>query len=135
MKTSLTILFLSCLLFKGNHLSDFSNDITGKSTTIVVSYAAIACGCPQWFETKFSKIPFLEGVERFYLEPSNKKLINANDLYDGENLPLTIKLIGQFSKEKLLPVTYNSKDELIRARIFWYNKITIVSPAYNGKFK
>ena len=106
------------------------NETTGKTITINVSYAAIECGCPQWFEAKGKNVAYLEGVERFYLEPTSKDLINANHLWDGEHLPLTLKVTGRFSKEKEIPPTYNIKDEPEKARIFWYDKITIVSPSY-----
>jgi len=96
-----------------------------KAVTIRVSYAAIECGCPQWFETKFRNEKFLTNVERFYLEPTNKTLINANHLWNGKKLPLTLKLVGRFSKEKELPITYNTKTTPERARIFWYNKLTV----------
>ena len=105
------------------------SELLNKDTTITVSYAAIACGCPQWFETKFKSVKFLEGVERFYLEPVNKNLKNANDLWDGEHLPLTVKVTGRFSRDKEAPVTYHTKGTPEKARIFWYDKITIVSPS------
>ncbi len=98
-----------------------------KTISITASYAAIECGCPQWFETKFKKQPFLKGVERFYLEPTNKTLINANDLWDGQTLPLTLKLVGRFSEKKGEPRTYHTKATPEMARIFWYDKIVIVS--------
>lgn len=102
---------------------------SGKTITITVSYAAIECGCPQWFETKFKNVKFLKGVERFYLEPVNKDLKNSNDLYDGEHLPLTVKVTGRFSSNKEAPVTYHTKGTPEKARIFWYDKITVVSPS------
>jgi hypothetical protein len=105
-------------------------ELTDSIMTLTVSYAAIECGCPQWFETRYGKIPFLEGVEKFYLEPINEKLVNANDLWDGQNLPLTVKVVGRFSKVKGVPVTYHVKGEPEKARIFWYNKITHISPVY-----
>lgn len=98
-----------------------------KMITITVSYAAIECGCPQWFETKFKKERFLKDVERFYLEPTNKTLVNANGLWDGQTLPLTLKLVGRFSRGKELPKTYNAKTTPEKARIFWYDKIIIIS--------
>ncbi len=98
-----------------------------KTITIIVSYAAIECGCPQWFESKFQKQSFLKGVERFYLEPTNKTIVNANNLWDGQTLPLRLKLVGRFSDNKELPKTYNSKMIPEKARIFWYNKIDIIS--------
>lgn len=96
-------------------------------TTITVSLAAIECGCPQWFETKFGNKSFLKDVERFYVEPMNKTLVNANALWDGQSLPLVLKLVGRFSKNKEFPDTYNTKTTPERARIFRYSKIIIVS--------
>jgi hypothetical protein len=107
------------------------NELSDKEITITVSYAAIACGCPQWFETKYNNVDFLEGVERFYLEPVNKSLTNANGLWDGEHLPFILKLTGRFSKEKEIPLTYHLKDEPEKARIFWYDTITVISPSYH----
>jgi hypothetical protein len=101
-----------------------------KTITITVSYAAIMCGCPQWFEAKFENVKFLEGVERFYLEPISKDLINANGLWDGEHLPFTLKVTGRFSTEEALPITYHTKGEPEKARIFWYDKIVLVSPSH-----
>jgi hypothetical protein len=111
---------------------DFShNELSGKAITITVSYAAIECGCAHWFETKFANVKFLKGVERFYLEPADISLLNANDLWDGEHLPLTVKVTGIFYKEKELPKNYNAKGESEKARIFWYDKITVVSSSSN----
>ena len=98
-----------------------------KMITITVSYAAIGCGCPQWFETKFKNEKFLNNVQRFYLEPTSKALVNTNDLWDGQTLPLTLKLVGRFSKDKEIPKTYHTKTAPEKARIFWYDKIIIIS--------
>jgi hypothetical protein len=120
----------SVVLNKDTDKRDSSkNKFTGKTITITVSYAAIACGCAHWFETKYVNVKFLEGVERFYLEPTDTSLLNANDLWDGEHLPLTLKLTGRFSKEKEIPPTYQIKDEPEKARIFWYDRITVVTPS------
>lgn len=99
------------------------NEVTGKTITITVSYSAIECGCAQWFETKFENVKFLEGVERFYLEPTDASLLNANDLWDGEHLPLTVKVTGRFSKGKETPISYHIKGAPEKARIFWYEKV------------
>ena len=106
------------------------NEFAGTTLTITVSYAAIECGCPQWFETKFKNVQFLEHVERFYLEPVRKDLINANNLWDGEHLPLTVKITGRFYKEKASPITYHTKGIPENARIFWYDKITVISASF-----
>lgn len=114
-----------------SYIQDTSKSKTVDTTiTINVSYAAIECGCPQWFETKNKSVAYLEGVERFYLEPISKDLINANDLWDGEHLPLDLKVTGRFSKEKETPITYRTKGVPEKARIFWYDKITVVSQSY-----
>ena len=91
------IVLNSDTLYKQN---SSKSEVSGKSITITVSYAAIACGCAHWFETKYENVKFLEGVERFYLEPTDTGLLKANDLYDGEHIPLTLKLTGRFSREK-----------------------------------
>lgn len=98
-----------------------------KTISIIVSYSAISCGCPQWFETRFKEVKFLNKVNRFYLEPTNKALVNADDLWDGQTLPLTLKLVGRFSKDKEMPKTYNTKTTPEKAMIFWYDKIVIIS--------
>lgn len=104
-----------------------TTDLSDTVLTISVSYAAIACSCPQWFETKFSDVKFLDGVERFYLEPASKYLINANRLWDGEHLPFTVKITGRFSRQKVIPNTYPAKGMPEKARVFRYEKITVVS--------
>lgn len=104
----------------------YQKDYLEDSIIVIASYAAIECGCPQWFETKYKHVKFLEGVERFYLEPTSKNLTIANDLWDGEHLPLTVRVTGRFSKEKELPRSYHTKTIPEKARIFWYNEITIL---------
>ncbi|MFT3903463.1 MAG: hypothetical protein QM727_09830 [Niabella sp.] len=110
-------------------------ELSGKAVTITVSYAAIACSCAQWFETKYENVSFLEGVERFYMEPMDAALLNANDLWDGESLPLKLKVTGRFSKEKGVPLTHSIKGEPEKARIFWYDKITVLSPSFYKSVK
>ncbi|HET9429635.1 MAG TPA: hypothetical protein VFO70_00600 [Chitinophagaceae bacterium] len=115
------------------YVQDTSKKVADQTITINVSYAAIECGCPQWFDTKGNAVAYLEGIERFYLEPINKDLINANDLWDGEHLPLILKVTGRFSKEKEIPITYHIKGTIQKARIFWYDNITVVSSSpYKG---
>lgn len=125
--------FKATAVISSKHASSDSSkkEFFDKTITITVSYAAIECGCPQWFETKFKDVKFLEGVDRFYLEPVSKDLINVNDLWDGEHLPLIVKVTGRFSKGKEIPITYHTKGAPEKARIFWYDKITVVS-SYKG---
>ena len=46
-----------------NVLDSSKKELSDKTVTITFSYAAIACGCPQWFETKYKNVKFLEGVD------------------------------------------------------------------------
>ncbi|RYU94267.1 hypothetical protein [Emticicia agri] len=109
-------------------IDSLRSGLSEKENTITVSYAAIACGCPQWFETKFKDIAFLEGVGKFYVEPISKDLIDANTIWDGEHLPLTIKVTGRFSKEKGIPRNRFTKEIPEEAQVFWYDKIKVISP-------
>lgn len=99
-----------------------------RKITITVSYAAISCSCPQWFETKYKDVKYLDGVERFYLEPLDTTLLNSNNLWDGEHLPLTVKVTGEFTNEQFPPNVFGNKGKMEKARVFWYDKISIVSP-------
>jgi hypothetical protein len=53
-----------------------------KVETLVLNYNAISCSCAQWSESKSNK------KEYYWLEPANEKLINADHLFNGENLPI-----------------------------------------------
>ena len=100
--------------------------LSEKSSTLTVSYAAIECTCPQWFESKFKDIEYLEGVEKFYLEPQHSGILNANNLWDGRHLPLTVKVTGKFSIHKELPKRFSSKSVPEKARIFIYDSIVVI---------
>ena len=121
----------------GNNLTSTKNvflnkiQTPGKKVTITVSYAAIECGCPQWVESKLKKRKILGETEYLYLEPTNKRLKSANSLWDGKNLPLTLKVTGRFSSKKETPITYHTKGIPEKARIFWYDNITIVSQRHS----
>ncbi|WP_312765864.1 hypothetical protein [Epilithonimonas sp.] len=90
----------------------------------ILSYAAIGCTCAQWFDknTKGEN-------EYFYLEPLNKNLVNANKLWDGNNLPLTVKVTGNLISENDYP-EYFTKQYLYKGgekeKIFRYNKIVVL---------
>jgi hypothetical protein len=100
-----------------------------KFSTLTVSYAAIECTCPQWFESRFKDIEYLEGVEKFYLEPQHSGIINANDLWDGTHLPFTVKVHGTFSIQKELPKGYSPKSIPEKARVFVYDSIMVIEPS------
>lgn len=111
------------------HYDSIIQQLKGRRRTIKVTYAAIQCGCAQWVDDKQSKVRPLNLLERFYLEPLSDSLLNANRIWDGETMPFTLSLTGKFSEDRTLPLTSFSKDSLPeKARIFWYEKITVLTP-------
>jgi hypothetical protein len=96
-----------------------------QTKTLDVSYAAIMCTCPQWFETKFASDT--SNVEQFYLEPANEKLVSANKLYDGTNFPLRISVAGQFYSKQGYPANYfPTTGDSKPARVFRYDKLKVL---------
>jgi len=103
----------------------------GKVETLTLIYNAISCTCAQWSETRKN-----EGTDRkqnYWLEPANENLINADTIFNGENLPVIIKVTGQvvtengFPKRELAKV---GKDEA--GKVFRYTKIEVIQ---NGRKK
>jgi hypothetical protein len=102
-----------------------------KIETLTLDYNAIACTCAQWSESKYSNKP--DKKVYYWLEPNNKKLIQADTLYNGENLPVQIKVTGQIVSENGFPKIDLSKvgqDEA--GKVFRYTKIEILK---NGRTK
>ncbi len=102
-----------------------------KVQTLTLSYNAISCTCAQWSEPQFDNNP--EKRARYWLEPSNQNLINADTLFDGENLPVQIKVTGQIVSENGFPKRNLSKvgqDEA--GKVFRYTKIQVLK---NGQKK
>ena len=101
-------------------------DLTGKTITINVSYAAIGCTCPQWSETKQMN-DTLNGRQYFYLEQGSESIANADTLFDGTHLP-QFTLTGQFYDKEGYPKNYKpTKGDPKPARVFKYNKIKIIA--------
>ncbi|MGB5028581.1 MAG: hypothetical protein WBO38_08760, partial [Chitinophagaceae bacterium] len=70
---------------------------------------------------------------RYWLEPSNETLIKADTLFNGENLPVQIKVTGQIVSENGFPKRNLSKvgqDEA--GKVFRYSKIEVLK---NGQKK
>jgi hypothetical protein len=102
-----------------------------KVETLTLIYNAISCTCAQWGETQKSEGTNSE--KNYWLEPANEKLINADTLFNGENLPVIIKVTGQlvtengFPKRELAKVGQNEE-----GKVFRYSKIEVVQ---NGQKK
>jgi hypothetical protein len=96
-----------------------------KIQTLTLIYNAIACTCAQWSETRFNGNT--DKKIYYWLEPANKKLTEADTLYNGENLPVIIKVTGQIVTESGFPKRELAKvgqDE--EGNVFRYTKIEIV---------
>ncbi len=102
-----------------------------KIQTLTLRYNAISCTCAQWSDPKFDNNP--KKRIRYWLEPSNENLIKADTLFDGENLPVQLKVTGQIVSEKGFPKRNLSKvgqDEA--GKVFRYTKIEVLK---NGQKK
>jgi hypothetical protein len=98
---------------------------------LTLNYNAIGCSCAQWNESKFNNKP--DKREYYYLERANNKLINADTLWQGENLPLQIQVTGQIVTEAGFPTGYNpGKGKPEPGKVFRYTKIIVVQ---NGQEK
>lgn len=96
-----------------------------KIQTLTLSYNAIACTCAQWSESKFDNNP--DKRIYYWLEPVNENLITADMLFDGENLPLQIKVTGQIISETGFPKRKLSKVGKGEAgKVFRYTKIEVL---------
>jgi len=99
-------------------------NLSGHTMTLDVSFGAISCTCAQWSETKYAEYP---GKRiQFYLEPANTSLINADTLFDGNNLPVRVLVAGQFYSKDGYPKDYHpAKGSPDPARVFRYTKIEV----------
>ncbi|WP_306567529.1 hypothetical protein [Flavobacterium lindanitolerans] len=102
-----------------------------KVETLTLIYNAISCSCAQWSETRKSKN--IDTKQNYWLEPANEKLINADTLFNGENLPIIIKVTGQVVSENGFPkkdLVKTGQDEA--GKVFRYIKIEVMQ---NGQKK
>jgi hypothetical protein len=102
-----------------------------KIQTLTLIYNAISCTCAQWSETRFSNDT--DKKTNYWLEPANNKLIKADTLFNGENLPVIIKVTGQIISENGFPKRELAKvgqDEA--GKVFRYTKIEVLQ---NGQKK
>ena len=100
------------------------NDSPVNSKTLLLSYNAVSCNCAQWSATNADKNKLTEYI---YLERANSQLIDANKLWDGEHLPLHVKVSGRYLQGVGVPKDYSqTKGKAEPARIFRYEKITVL---------
>lgn len=102
-----------------------------KIETLTLIYNAISCTCAQWSTTRKSEDT--DRNQNYWLEPANENLINADKLFNGENLPIIIKVTGQVVTENGFPKRELAKvgqDEA--GKVFRYTKIEVIQ---NGQKK
>ena len=91
------------------------------------SYNAIECTCAQWTET-------IKGIDTervyYFMQPANDKLINADKLWKGNNIPLEIQVKGQIVSYSGYPTGYPIKGDSKPAIVFRYTDIKVIE---NGK--
>lgn len=116
-------------VFRYTKLEVYEKDIkySSKEDTIILnlSYNAIACTCAQWSETRL--VADTNKREYYFLVPANEHLINADKLYNGNNLPLEVQVTGQIIDYAGYPTGYNpSKGNPEPATVFRYTKIKVL---------
>ena len=91
--------------------------------TLILFYSVDGCTCANWaISTKnnFNR-------EEIYLEPANHSLIDADTLYNGNNIPVEILVRGKFYSKKGYPHNYfPSKGDPAPARVFQYTSIKVI---------
>jgi len=94
--------------------------------TLILNYNAISCTCAQWSEVIHENNP--DNRTYYWLEPANKKLIDADTLFNGKNLPIEVKVTGQIISENGYPKTIHlSKIGQNEAgKVFRYTKIEVI---------
>ena len=102
-----------------------------KVETMTLVYNGIACTCAQWSETRFKNAT--NKIPHYWLEPANEKLINADNLFDGNNIPVIVRVTGQVVTENGFPKRELAKVGRDEAGIvFRYTKIEVIQ---NGERK
>jgi hypothetical protein len=92
--------------------------------TLTLIYNSFSCTCAQWSETPSSND---KDQTYYWLEPANKKLINADSLFNGNDLPIIIKVKGQIVSENGFPKKELPKVEHEEAgKVFRYTKIVVL---------
>ncbi len=98
-----------------------------KVETLFLNYNAIACTCAQWSDSKIDKRD--AGKKAYYwLEPADKNLMDADQLFDGTHLPVKIRVTGQVMTEKGFPKNKNlgKVNENEAGKVFRYTKIEVL---------
>ena len=115
--------------FKYNTLKTILNptEYTLKDdTTITFVYNAISCECAHW--TNVNEDPRLNDYKvYYYLERGNPNTPDADKLWEGDNLPLIVKLRGRLVSLSGYPDGYMPhKGKPESARVFRYSSLKVI---------
>lgn len=103
-----------------------TDTLSGETETLILTFNAIASSCAQWSESKYDR----RGTEkriRYWLEPANADLPDADGLFDGEHLPLQIKVTGKLISEHGFPKKRLEKaGEEEAGKVFRYTRIEVI---------
>ena len=100
-------------------------------TTLVLGYSNISCTCPQW-TSRYGAADTLR--EYYYLERGDTTLLDADKLFDGSNLPLTVQVTGQWVSEYGLPMGFEvPKGKPQYSKVFRYTKIKVLESGREEK--
>jgi len=100
--------------------------VDSKQTEVVkiLNYNAIGCTCAKWgYKNKKGE------NELYYLEPINKNLVNADDLWNGNNIPLIVKVTGNIISQNDYPEYFRGQHlnkGAEKGKVFRYNKIEVL---------
>lgn len=99
-----------------------------KIETLVLNYNAIPCTCAKWSDARFDKKERPDKKDYYWLEPANKKLLDADKLFNGRNLPIRIKITGQIISENGFPKKNNlsKTNENEAGKVFRYTTIEVL---------
>jgi hypothetical protein len=94
-----------------------------ENITLKLQYNAIECTCAKWSNINDT----LKTRDYIFLERANDKLLHADSLWIGNNLPLQIQVTGQFYFHEGYPFGFNPiKGNPDPAKVFRYEKIKIL---------
>ena len=103
-----------------------------KIETLNLRYNAISCTCAQWSDIKLQKDP--DQRIYYWLEPANDTLINADSLFNGEDLPVEVKVTGQIISQNGFPKSkhLSKAGQNEAGKVFRYTKIKIVKTGWKN---
>ena len=102
-----------------------------KVETLTLIYNGISCTCAQWSETKYTYDD--DNKVYYWLEPAHEKLLIADKLFNGVDLPVIIKVKGQLVSENGFPKRRLEKvGKDAAGKVFRYTSIEVIQ---NGQKK